>query len=118
MKVLADNCAKVSLNTNPFGDQATQFPDSQCEYAPNFRTVSTFTAANAAWFQTAATNKLDFDVTDLGVAAGLDFLATLTYTITTDDCKDGGWQMFGVFSNQGDCVSYVASVGNNPPSGH
>ena len=32
-----------------------------------------------------------------------------------DQCKNGGWQSFGVFKNQGDCVSFVASGGKNPP---
>lgn len=31
-------------------------------------------------------------------------------------CADGGWQSFG-FKNQGDCVSFVATGGKNPPSG-
>lgn len=35
---------------------------------------------------------------------------------STDQCKDGGWQTFGVFKNQGDCVSYVATDGRNPPN--
>ena len=30
-------------------------------------------------------------------------------------CIDGGWQQFGMFKNQGDCVSYIASKGSNPP---
>ena len=30
-------------------------------------------------------------------------------------CKHGGWQQFG-FKNQGDCVSFVATGGKNPPS--
>jgi hypothetical protein len=34
-----------------------------------------------------------------------------------EECKDGGWRRFGVFRNQGDCVSFVASRGKNPPSG-
>ena len=34
-----------------------------------------------------------------------------------DDCKNGGWQRFGVFKNQGECVSFVATGGNNPPAG-
>jgi hypothetical protein len=34
-----------------------------------------------------------------------------------DDCKDGGWESFGVFKNQGDCVSFVATGGKNPPGG-
>jgi probable HAF family extracellular repeat protein len=32
---------------------------------------------------------------------------------TADDCKDGGWQAFGLFANQGDCVSFVATRGRN-----
>jgi hypothetical protein len=34
-----------------------------------------------------------------------------------EQCKSGGWQSFGVFKNQGDCVSYVATGGKNPPGG-
>jgi hypothetical protein len=34
-----------------------------------------------------------------------------------DQCKDGGWKSFGVFENQGRCVSFVATKGKNPPSG-
>jgi hypothetical protein len=32
-----------------------------------------------------------------------------------DQCKGGGWKRFGVFKNQGDCVSYVATKGKNQP---
>jgi len=56
--------------------------------------------------------------------------ATATVTITDDDavtppadspdpkdvCKQGGWRAFGVFKNQGDCVSYIATGGKNPPA--
>jgi hypothetical protein len=34
-----------------------------------------------------------------------------------DQCKHGGWRDFGVFKNQGDCVSFVATKGKNPPGG-
>jgi hypothetical protein len=34
---------------------------------------------------------------------------------STDQCKDGGWKTFGVFKSQGDCVSFVATGGKNPP---
>jgi hypothetical protein len=30
-----------------------------------------------------------------------------------DQCKNGGWKTFGVFKNQGDCVSFVATGGKN-----
>ena len=40
---------------------------------------------------------------------------------TKDDCKNGGWTRFHIggvtFKNQGDCVSYVATHGKNPPAG-
>ena len=33
-------------------------------------------------------------------------------------CKHGGWQQFGnQFKNQGDCVSFFATHGKNPPAG-
>jgi hypothetical protein len=35
-----------------------------------------------------------------------------------DQCKNGGWRTFGVFKNQGDCVSFVATKGKNQPAGH
>jgi len=36
-----------------------------------------------------------------------------------DQCKNGGWQNFFApsFKNQGDCVSFVATHGKNPPNG-
>jgi hypothetical protein len=40
-----------------------------------------------------------------------------TSQLTTDQCKKDGWRSFGIFKNQGDCVSYVASGGTNPPAG-
>ena len=32
-------------------------------------------------------------------------------------CKNGGWKNFPQFKNQGDCVSFVATRGKNPPAG-
>jgi hypothetical protein len=36
---------------------------------------------------------------------------------SADQCKNGGWKTYGVFKNQGDCVSYLATKGKNGPSG-
>ena len=47
-----------------------------------------------------------------GVASPIGPLPT-----SKDQCKKGGWQSFGVFKNQGDCVSFVATGGKNPPNG-
>jgi hypothetical protein len=66
-------------------------------------------------------------ITGAGVALALLLPSTLgaalpTSTVTVpilptdkDQCKDGGWQSFHVFKNQGDCVSFVATQGKNPP---
>jgi hypothetical protein len=35
---------------------------------------------------------------------------------TKDQCENGGWKTYGVFKNQGDCVSLVATGGKNPPA--
>jgi hypothetical protein len=32
-----------------------------------------------------------------------------------DQCRNGGWRTFGIFKNQGACVSFVATGGKNPP---
>ena len=34
-----------------------------------------------------------------------------------DQCKNGGWRSYPGFKNQGDCVSFVATGGKNPPAG-
>jgi hypothetical protein len=36
---------------------------------------------------------------------------------STRQCMGSGWQTFGVFKNEGDCVSFVATGGGNPPAG-
>jgi hypothetical protein len=34
---------------------------------------------------------------------------------TADDCKKDGWRRYGIFRNQGDCVSWVATHGKTEP---
>lgn len=48
-----------------------------------------------------------------------DYEPDLTYPTAKEECKKNGWKSFsGVsFKNQGDCVSYVATGGNNMPAG-
>jgi hypothetical protein len=36
---------------------------------------------------------------------------------TKSQCRNGNWRTYGVFRNQGECVSFVATKGKNPPSG-
>ncbi len=36
---------------------------------------------------------------------------------SADQCKKDGWKSYGVFKNQGDCVSFVSTKGKNQPKG-
>jgi hypothetical protein len=38
------------------------------------------------------------------------------FPTSKDQCKNGGWRNFPGFKNQGDCVSFVATGGKNPPA--
>jgi hypothetical protein len=42
---------------------------------------------------------------------------TRPFPTTKDQCKNGSWKSYGVFKNQGDCVSFVATGGKHPPAG-
>jgi len=39
------------------------------------------------------------------------------YPTSDAQCKNNGWKAYGVFKNQGDCVSFVATGGTNLPAG-
>jgi probable HAF family extracellular repeat protein len=57
-----------------------------------------------------------FTAGDAAEHATLWEIATLPSTPSTlNDCQNGGWKTYGVFKNQGDCVSFVATRGKNPP---
>ena len=38
-------------------------------------------------------------------------------SLTMQDCKKDSWQFYEVFKNQGDCVSFLATMGGNEPAG-
>jgi hypothetical protein len=57
------------------------------------------------------TNDSPFSVT-------IDESATLVTAPTSKaQCTHGGWKNFPQFKNQGDCLSFVATGGKNPPAG-
>jgi hypothetical protein len=58
------------------------------------------------------------DLSNITVNGQLQVPETTSAPTTKDDCKNGGWQNFNpAFKNQGDCVSWVATNGKNPPNG-
>jgi hypothetical protein len=53
-----------------------------------------------------------------GEKTTFDFELVAPLPTDKEQCKKDGWRNYGAtFSNQGDCVSYVASGGKNPPTG-
>jgi hypothetical protein len=57
-----------------------------------------------------------FVITNVGVTGDLFITdAQPPRPTTKDQCKNSGWETFGVFKNQGDCVSFVATGGKSPP---
>jgi hypothetical protein len=53
-----------------------------------------------------------------GPLSGGDIVVTEAPALPTskEQCKNGAWGNFGIFKNQGDCVSFVVTAGNNPPA--
>jgi hypothetical protein len=61
---------------------------------------------------------LVFSSSRVGGSGSLDLWMTTRaqiFPVTKDECKNGDWERFGIFKNQGDCVSYVATGGGNQP---
>jgi uncharacterized protein YjlB len=79
-------------------------------------TVVLTLGANAAYTLGAATQAtvtiVDNDEEDDNGAED----PVLVIPFDKSDCKKGGWEEFGVFKNQGDCVSFVATGGKNLPA--
>ena len=59
------------------------------------------------------------DLTNITVNGQVQVPAPTTTPTSKDQCKNGGWKTFTnpAFKNQGDCVSFVATGGKNPPNG-
>ncbi|HET7568827.1 MAG TPA: hypothetical protein VFJ91_12605 [Gaiellaceae bacterium] len=53
---------------------------------------------------------------DNGGALTVDVYRVNPRPTSEDQCKKDGWKQYGVFKNQGDCVSYVATAGKNLPA--
>jgi hypothetical protein len=73
---------------------------------PGPTTCAVYPAAFTPAFEGVSVNEFgDVIVTD-----------SRTFPTSKDECKNGGWKTFGVFKNQGDCVSFVATGRKNPPA--
>jgi hypothetical protein len=109
--VQADNSVTITLNGNPV-------PLTPSTFGWDFQTTSGFFTGNTN------ANTLTFTVYNGSGPTGLDFhwgvswinpvvggppVGLLLMPISKDQCKDGGWQDFAQFKNQGQCDRFVVS---------
>ena len=128
---IADSASTAGFVTAGF--DVTDTPDSM-----DFRneactaTIAELPEGATIWF--FSLNLGDTSGNDAGIGAYFDNVVVATSAETTaydfepvvtaptskDDCKKGGWQSFDdpAFRNQGECVSFVATNGGNPPAAH
>ncbi len=108
--------------------------------APVIKTMNAEAADTSVSFEFDATGHTradmgweprEFEFTAVDTTTTLMFASTISgfYGPTLDNvavgvvlptdanaCKKGGWQSYGVFKNQGDCVSYVETGARNQPA--
>ena len=90
-------------------------------FSTDFGTLSASSAATTAGKASVTISSASAGTAN--VSATLDsqtVSTTATFTTppvptSTAQCKNGGWQSYGTFKNQGDCVSFVATRGKNQP---
>jgi hypothetical protein len=92
-----------------------------------FTNISSFTYGEWGWIFRTCNNGTwtDKETTEAAFVGGnKTAMGDITGTYipcrptTKDQCKKGLWETFGIFKNQGDCVSFVATGGKNLPAGH
>ena len=56
-------------------------------------------------------------LSDFGFSGDLVVVDAPPLPTAKEQCNNGGWRNYGVFKNQGDCVSSIATGGRNHPAG-
>jgi hypothetical protein len=65
---------------------------------------------------TAAASTICADGTSLAASSGGSSGGGGGLPTTVEQCKKNGWTAYQVFKSQGDCVSFIATGGKNPPA--
>ena len=103
------NVATLNVDTGlSFGIVTVEVTDS-----PSGDLIRAFPTARSPGDCSPLGTAVDFRV-DSGDIVVVDAPALPT---SRDQCKNSGWKAFGVFKNQGQCVSFVATGGKKPPGG-
>ena len=107
----------VSVNaTSPAGARVTYIATATDNVDVDPEVVCT--PASGSIFAIGTTTVTCTATDDAGNTTTKSFNVVVRLPTNKAECKDGGWRNFGkVFKNQGDCVSFVATRGKNPPGG-
>jgi hypothetical protein len=92
------------------GDSVTTFLGTELANSADTVTLPASGITSVTIARTSPAQSWDFFIDDVSFTVPAPPVPT-----STSDCKNGGWQAFDVFKNQGDCVSYVATDGRNAP---
>jgi DNA-binding beta-propeller fold protein YncE len=106
--------ATVSADLGSTASQLAVSPDGENLYVVNSSVVRQYTIDPATGTLTPknpATAPTPGNSVGLAIASPRPLLPT-----SKEQCKNGGWKAYG-FKNQGDCVSFAATKGKNPPGG-
>jgi hypothetical protein len=113
--VVSGNTARFAIGEDPFsGGVEFQVTDNAGAGAPD--TLAVLIQLRGV----PDCSPLPANATAVAVSTGdiavVDIQPPPPSSTTKDQCQNGGWRTFGVFKNQGDCVSFVATRGRNPPA--
>jgi len=98
--------------------------DNSLQVGPNPRSADVTAALQGLAGQTVVLS-FETEATFFFLITAVDDVTLLASVLpsSTDECKGGGWATFvnvntgvQIFKNQGDCVSFVATKGSNPPA--
>jgi hypothetical protein len=106
------------INGNTFPVGVTSWLQLWVNNAP-FAWIGSYTDHVYTQSFTGTGNPIHFSILDDYYSDNSGYLTVEIYSClptNKDQCKKDGWKTFGVFKNQGDCVSFVTTGGKNPPA--
>ena len=109
------NVSATGGATTPYSFDTTGQSDSNMGWLPQTYSFTANSASTTLTFASTTTSNSD----PFGPALDNVNVSDVTPLLPTskDQCKNDGWKTYGIFKNQGDCVSFVATNGRNLPSG-
>jgi hypothetical protein len=125
LPVGSNSTVTADLTHDSAGNDASasgMVPDgTSIAFATDFGTLSASSAGTTAGNASATLTSSSEGTANVSATLDSQMVSTaVTFTppprpTSADQCNKGGWQSYGVFKNQGDCVSFVATHGKNPP---